>query len=48
MVLAAGAAFWKGWQIRHGEQALLAYGLGVLALAVGLWHLTRKPPQQRM
>lgn len=47
MVLAAGVALWKGWQIHRGETAVLAYGLGALALAVGVWHLTRKEPVPR-
>jgi hypothetical protein len=47
MVLAAAVAIWKGWQIHRGETAILAYGLGALALALGVWHLTRKeaPPK---
>jgi membrane protein YdbS with pleckstrin-like domain len=47
MVLAAAVAFWKGWQIHRGETAILAYGLGALALALGVWHLTLKPPALR-
>jgi hypothetical protein len=47
MLLAAGLVFWKGWQIHRGEMAVMAYGLGVLALALGVWHLTRKAPQRR-
>jgi hypothetical protein len=42
MILAAAVAFWKGWQIHHGETAVLAYGLGAMALALGVWHLTQK------
>ena len=42
MILAAAIAFWKGWQIHHGETAVLAYGLGAMALAMGVWHLTRE------
>ncbi|MGA2339850.1 MAG: hypothetical protein ABSF75_08120 [Terracidiphilus sp.] len=48
MILAAGIAVWKGWQIHHGETAVLAYGLGAMALALGVWHLTRKTPQPRV
>jgi hypothetical protein len=44
MLLAAGVAIWRGWQIHRGPYAALAYGLAVLALALGVWHLTRKPP----
>ena len=39
---AAALAIAKGWQIHRGEMAVLAYGLGVMALAVGVWHLTRE------
>lgn len=48
MLLAAAVAFWKGWQVHHGQTAWLAYLLGALALAVAIWHLTRKPPQRRV
>ncbi len=44
MLIAAVLAIGKGWQIHRGEMAVLAYGLGALALAVGVWHLTRKAP----
>ena len=47
-MLAAGVAFWKGWQIHRGHAALLAYGLGALALALAVWHLTRKAPRRRV
>jgi len=42
MIVAAAIAFWKGWEIHRGETAVLAYGLGALALAMGVWHLTRE------
>jgi len=44
MLVAAGIVFFRGWQIHSGRYALLACALGVLALAMGIWHLTRKPP----
>lgn len=47
MLVAGIVVIWKGWRIHHGEAAVLAYGLGVLALALAGWHLTRKPPQPR-
>jgi uncharacterized membrane protein len=47
MLMAAVLAIWKGWQIHRGEMAVLAYGLGVMALVVGVWHLTRKAPAPR-
>jgi len=39
MIVAAVFAFWRGWQIHHGQYAWMAYGLGVVALALGVWHL---------
>ena len=48
MLLAAALAIWKGWQMHRGETALLAYGLGALALALAIWHLTRKPAKPRV
>ena len=36
MLLAGVVAIWKGWQIHRGEIAVLAYGLGVLALALAV------------
>lgn len=47
MLMAAALAIWKGWQIHRGETAVLAYGLGAMALAVGVWHLTRPDAQKR-
>ncbi len=46
MLLAAAVAGWRGWQIHQGERAAMAYGLAVLALALGVWHLRRKEPPQ--
>ena len=48
MLVAAAIAFWKGWQIHHGESAVLAYGLGAMALALGVWHVTRQAPRARL
>ena len=47
MVLAACIAFWRGWQIHSGRMALTAYGLGILALGLAVWHFTRRPPKMR-
>jgi len=44
MLLAGAAAIWKGWQSHRGATAVMAYGLGVLALSLGVWHLTCKSP----
>lgn len=38
MIVASAIAFWRGWQIRHGHYAWMAFGLGVLALALSAWH----------
>jgi ribose/xylose/arabinose/galactoside ABC-type transport system permease subunit len=48
VLLAAGVlALWKGWMIHRGQMAVMAYSLAVLALALGVWHLTRRaaPPR---
>jgi hypothetical protein len=42
MLLAAGFAVWKGWKIHSGTHAWMAYGLAAAALALGVWHLTRR------
>jgi hypothetical protein len=47
MLLAAGFAFWKGWQIHQGPHAWMAYGLGAAALGLAAWHLTRKTDARR-
>jgi hypothetical protein len=38
MIVAAGIAFWRGWQIHHGRFAWMAFGLGAVALALAGWH----------
>jgi len=49
MLLAAGVfALYQGWRVHTGYQALWAYGLGVLAVAVGLWRLFRNPDRPLM
>jgi len=48
MIVAAGVAFWQGWRLRATHFGLTAAGLGVLALALGLWHLLRKPGRRRL
>ena len=48
MLVAAGVAFYRGWKIHTGHDAWWAYGLGVLAVGLALWHLTRHAPQRRM
>jgi uncharacterized membrane protein len=41
MLIASAIAFYRGWKIHSGPHALLGYGLGVLALGLAVWHLTR-------
>jgi hypothetical protein len=47
MLLAAGGyALYAGWKIHTGQHAMLAYALGVLAIAVGVWRILRKEPKR--
>jgi thiol:disulfide interchange protein len=48
MLVAAAVAIWRGWKIHTGTHAWMAYGLGVLALALAVWHLTRKGDERRV
>jgi hypothetical protein len=48
MLVAASVAFWRGWKLHTGQEALLAYGLGALAVGLAIWHLTRKPDLPRI
>jgi hypothetical protein len=44
MVLAAAVAFWRGAKIHAaGHSSLVACVLGVVALALAVWHFTRRP-----
>jgi hypothetical protein len=47
MLVAAAIAFWRGWKIHTGNYAWTAYGLGVLAVGLAVWHLTRKAEARR-
>lgn len=38
MIVAAAIAFWRGWQIHTGRYAWMAFGLGVVALGLAVWH----------
>ena len=35
-------AIYKGWTIHSGQKAWLAYGLGLIAVALGVWRLLRR------
>jgi len=48
MLVAAAIAIYRGWKIHTGHTALLAYGLGALALGLAIWHLTRSVPPKRL
>ena len=47
LMLALGAfALYRGWVMMHqGQSPWLAYVLGAVAIALGIWRLTRKPPR---
>ena len=46
MLIAGCFALYEGWRMLTGRRAVLALILGVVALALGVWHLTRKPPRR--
>ena len=48
MAVVACVAFWRGYQFHTGRMALAAYSLGVLALALAVWHLARRPDSPRV
>lgn len=35
-------ALYKGWLIHTGQKAWLAYALGLVAIALGIWRLLRR------
>ena len=41
-------ALYRGWLYHTGEKAWFAYGLGVLAIALGIWRLRRNPNKPLM
>ncbi len=48
MAIVACVAFWRGYQIHTGRMAFAAYSLGVLALALAVYHLVRKADRRRV
>jgi hypothetical protein len=46
LLIAGSFALYRGWKIHTGHNALWAYGLGALAIAVGVWRLTHKEPRR--
>jgi hypothetical protein len=41
-------AIYKGWTIHTGQKAWLAYGLGLIAVALGIWRLLRRESKPLM
>ena len=45
VLIAAGIfALYEGWRIHSGGRMWLAFGVGVMAICLGIWRLTRKRP----
>ena len=39
-------ALYKGWTFHTGEKAWFAYGLGLVAIALGVWRMLRRPDKR--
>ena len=39
-------ALYHGWTMHPSHPALLSYALGGMAIAIGIWRLSSKPPRQ--
>ncbi len=39
-------ALYHGWTMRPSHSAMLAYALGGLSIAIGIWRLASKPPDR--
>ncbi|HEX9199117.1 MAG TPA: hypothetical protein VF865_06125 [Acidobacteriaceae bacterium] len=50
LMLALGVfALYRGFVMMHARQSTwMPFGLGALAIAIGIWRLTRKPPKPRI
>jgi hypothetical protein len=46
MLIAGGFALFEAWRMLTGQRAWFALGLGLLAIALGVWHLTRTAPRR--
>jgi len=42
MLLAGFFALFEAWRMLTGQRAWIALVLGLLAIALGIWHLTRR------
>ena len=46
LLIAAGVfVAWRGWMVHAHMNAWPFYGVGVLAVALGVWRLLSKPPK---
>ncbi len=46
MLLAGCFALYEGWRMLTGRRAVVAIILGIVALGLAAWHLTRKEPKR--
>jgi hypothetical protein len=46
MLIAGCFALYEAWRALSGQRAGVALALGVLAVALGVWHLTRRDPKR--
>jgi len=46
MLLAGCFALYEAWRVLTGQRAVFALLLGLVALALAAWHLTRKDPKR--
>ena len=47
MLIAGCFALYESWRVLHGQRAVYALLLGILALAIAAWHFTRPAPRPR-
>jgi hypothetical protein len=46
MLIAGCFALFESWRVLHGSRAIFALLLGLVALALSAWHLTRRDPKR--
>jgi hypothetical protein len=47
MVAVGMFVIWRGWVIHAHRTTWPFYALGAVAIALGAWHLTRRPDKRR-
>ena len=47
MLLVGLFALFEAWRVLHGQRAVYALVLGLAAVALAAWHLTRKEASRR-